>query len=55
MKLLTNFTLDPLLAAWWPINWVVWGVQNLLGPHAAPSHIQLSWLSAGPNLIIPAA
>ena len=31
VKLLTNVTLDPLLAAWWPITWAMWGVQNLLG------------------------
>ena len=31
VKLLTNVTLDPLLAAWWPITWAVWGLQNLLG------------------------
>ena len=31
VKLLTNVTLDPLLAAWWPITWAVLGVQNLLG------------------------
>ena len=31
VKLLTNATVDPLLAAWWPITWAVWGVLFLLG------------------------
>jgi hypothetical protein len=38
VKLLTNFTLDPLLAAWWPITWAVWGLQNLLG-YPTPLHV----------------
>jgi hypothetical protein len=30
-KLLTNATVDPLLAAWWPITRAFWGVLFLLG------------------------
>jgi hypothetical protein len=31
VKVLSTVTLDPLLAAWWPITWAAWGVENLLG------------------------
>ena len=31
VKLITNATVDPLLAAWWPITWALWGVLFLLG------------------------
>ena len=31
VKLITNATVDPLLAAWWPLTWAVWGVLFLLG------------------------
>ena len=31
VKLLMNVTVDPLLAAWWPITWVAWGIGVLFG------------------------
>jgi hypothetical protein len=31
VKLLTNVTADPFLAAWWPVTWAVWSVQLFLG------------------------
>ena len=31
VKLLTYASVDPFLAAWWPITWSVWGVLFLLG------------------------
>jgi hypothetical protein len=31
VKLLTNATVDLLLAMWWPATWTLWGVQSWLG------------------------
>jgi hypothetical protein len=31
VKLLLNFTLDPLTAAFWPFAWLFWGVMHYNG------------------------
>ncbi|WP_394890140.1 hypothetical protein ACG873_02045 [Mesorhizobium sp. AaZ16] len=39
MKLLTNLTLDGILAAIWPITWLVWLIMYLGGGDPTPARV----------------
>lgn len=39
IKLLMNLTLDAILAAIWPITWVIWIVQSAAGQISVPARV----------------